>query len=64
LATVFLGRGGATGPLSVINGIDSFDDSALSKITLALFERGTSSSSLELFKNVWILMNGKLSGKK
>jgi hypothetical protein len=63
LATVFLGRGGAAGPLSVINGIDSFDDSALSKITLALFERGTSSSSSELFKNVWNLMNGKLSEK-
>jgi hypothetical protein len=63
LATVFLGRGGAAGSLSVINGIDSFDDSALSKNKLSLFEKGTSLSSLEQFKKVWILMSGKLSEK-
>jgi hypothetical protein len=36
--------------ISVVRGIDSFADSALSDNILALFERGTSSSSSELDK--------------
>jgi hypothetical protein len=50
LATVFLGRGGTAGSLSAVKGIDSFADSALSEIALALFERGTQLSSSELIK--------------
>jgi hypothetical protein len=53
LATFFLGREGLVGALSVAKGIDSFADSALSKITFALFERGTSSSSSELHEKAW-----------
>jgi hypothetical protein len=50
LATSVLGGGVATLPLPAVEGIDSFADSALSDIIFALFERGTSSSSLELDK--------------
>jgi hypothetical protein len=48
LATVVLGGGVAAWSLLAIEGIDLFADSALSDITLALFERGTSLSSSEL----------------
>jgi hypothetical protein len=49
LAIVFLGRV-AVGSLLAGKGIDSFADFVLSKIIIALLERGTSSSSSELIK--------------
>jgi hypothetical protein len=50
LATAVLGGGVAAWSLPAVEGIGSFADSALSEIIFALFERGTSSSSLELVK--------------
>jgi hypothetical protein len=50
LATTIRGGEVAIRLISVVRGIDSFADSALSDNILALFERGTSSSSSELDK--------------
>jgi hypothetical protein len=50
LATTILGGGVAILSFPAVEGIDSFADSTLSDNTLALFERGTSSSSSELYK--------------
>jgi hypothetical protein len=51
LDTLFLGRGVG----SAVEEFDSFAESVLSDSILALFARGTSSSSLELLKNKYTL---------